>query len=346
LLVETLTLPLHVPMPIAWLACVGLAVPLALAWLRPVPAVGALWALTGLFNGFIADLGGSFTAIGLSFVPPFLVAALSPRRWALVGLAACGVGEFACFGPDGLANGGAVMICSWVAGAVFYERARLVEQLRANNHVLDEQQASAARHAIAAERLHVARELHDAVGHYLTVIALQAGAARRIAASDPERAGTVLRTIATVAADGLVEVEREAAFARTEDELRSVDDLLSAARAAGLRIDAHVDDVADLLAPEARFVVYRVVQEALTNVLKHAPGAQATLTIRGSREQVEVVVTNGAPNATVAASADGRHGLRGMQQRVEACGGRFGWTRQDDGGFELRAQVPAALVTS
>lgn len=345
LLVETRTLPLHVPLPLAWLACVGLAAPLALAWRRPVLAIGVLWVLAVLFTAFVAPLDDSFTAIGLSFVPPFVVAALAPRRWALVGLGACCLGELACFGLRGLANNGAVVVCCWIAGIVFYERARMVEQLRINNHVLDEQRAAAAGIAVAQERLRVARELHDAVGHSLTVIALQAGAARRICGSDPGRAAEVMRTIAVVARDGLAELRRGAAAPQDRPDLESIEGLLAAARAAGLTIDAEVDDVAARLAPDARLAVYRVVQEALTNVLKHAPGAAAALSIRADGGRVEVLVTNGSAAVPAAGATGARHGLRSMRARVEACGGRISWARSADGGFAVRAQLPAELAT-
>jgi signal transduction histidine kinase len=311
-----------------------------------VLAITTMWVLAALFDSFIAPLDGSFTAIGLSFVAPFVVAALASRRGALVGLAACGIGELACFGPQGLADHAAIVVCCWVAGAVFSERARLVEQLRANNAVLVEQRAASARHAIAAERLRVASELHDAVGHSLTVIALQAGAARRIVDSDPARAEEVLHTIATVSSDGLAELQRGAVSGPPDDaeQMPSIDDLLISARAAGLCIDARIDDVAARLTPEARFAVYRVVQESLTNILKHAPGARAALSISADGDRVDVLVVNEAPGTPIAVETRERHGLRGMQARVEACGGQLHWTRCGDGGFELRAQLPAALV--
>ncbi|MGH8860170.1 MAG: sensor histidine kinase, partial [Jatrophihabitantaceae bacterium] len=299
LLVETRTLPLHVPQPLAWLACVVLAVPLVFAWRRPLLAICTLWTLAALFDAFVAPLDGSFTAIGLSFVPAFTIAALEPRRRALIGLAACLLGELACFGPHGLASNGAVVLVCWIGGSILYERARLAEQLRVNNSVLDEQRAAAARKAAADERLRAARELHDAVGHSLTVVTLQAGAARRLCISDPARAHSVLRTIATVARDGLLELRHGAASADPGHvaDSRSVDDLLATARAAGLHIDAHVEDVAALLGPDAQFAMYRVVQEALTNILKHAPGATAQLRIQRSRECIEIVVHNSAPAA-------------------------------------------------
>lgn len=347
LLVETQKLPLHVPFPVAWLACIVLALPLALAWRRPLLAIGTLWVLAALFDGYVAELDGSFTAIGFSFVPPFLVAALAPRRQAIVGLAVCGLGELACFGPGGLATNAAIVVGCWIAGAVFNDRAQLVEQLRANNALLEEQRAAAARRGVAEERLRVAQELHDAVGHGLTVIVLQAGAARRIAASDPARTETVLHTITTVAREGLAELERGTASASDDAaDDRSVESLLTAVRAAGLRVEANVEDVGGRLTPHAQLVVYRVVQESLTNILKHAPNASAELSIQARAEYVEVVVTNGAPSTVATAPTGLQHGLRGMRARVEACGGRFSWNRRADGGFELRAELPAALVAS
>jgi signal transduction histidine kinase len=182
----------------------------------------------------------------------------------------------------------------------------------------------------------------------LTVIVLQAGAARRIAAADPTRTQEVLRTIAAVARNGLAELQRGASPgpADATADLGSVDALLASARGTGLHIDTHVEAVAAQLAPDARFAVYRVVQEALTNILKHAPGTPATLSIRSRGPRVEVVVTNGAPGRPVVGSTGARQGLRGMQARVEACGGNLSWTRRADGGFELRAELPAVLVTS
>lgn len=339
LLVETRTLPLHVPLIVAWAACIAVSVPLALAWLRPLPMITTLQVLTALFVAFVAPLDKSFTAIGLSFVPPFLVAAIEPRRRALLGLVVCGAGVVATSGSHAAAGNVAVVVCCWLGGAILYERIRLVDQLRANNDVLDGQRAAEAMRAVDEERLRVARELHDAVGHSLTVIVLQAGAARRIHSSDPARAHAALSTVTAVAADGLAELQRGSLPGGAPD-LRSVDDLLDTARAAGLCLDARVEDVAAELDPDARFVVYRVVQEALTNILKHAPGAPAELLIAGTGSRVDIVIANGAPIAAVA-SPSGGHGLRGMQARVEACGGRVYWAPLAGGGFEVRAHVPA-----
>lgn len=346
LLVETRTLHLHVPEPLAWLACIAVALPLALAWLRPLLFVAAMWVLVALFDVVVAPLDGSYTAIGLSFGPPFAVAALASRRPALVGLAVCIAAELVGFGPASVRDNGAVVVCAWIAGAILHERARLVEQLRANNELLDAQRTAAARHAVAEARLGVARELHDAVGHSLTVIALQAGAARRIRTSDPDRAAEVLRTIAGVAQDGLAELRRGFVPGERDEagEPRTVDDLLATSRAAGLCIDARVEDVAGRLSPGARFAVYRVVQESLTNIIKHAPGAPARVTITDGGDGVEIVVANSATDVPVAATLGG-HGLAGMRARVEACGGRISWSPCVDGGFEVHAWLPAELAS-
>jgi signal transduction histidine kinase len=341
LLVETRSLPLHAPLPVACLACVVAATPLALAWLRPLLAISALWLLVGLFDVFIAPLHGSFTAVGLAFVPPFAVAALEPHRRALLGLAACLAGEFLCVGNPSPTNA-AVAGCCWLGGSVLHDRMRLAEQLRVNNAVLDGQRDAAAEHAVAEERLRMARDLHDALGHSLTVIALQAGAARRIAATDPARARAALQTVAAVAHDGLDELHSGARHTTAQEAMPTLAALIDRARTTGLRIEAHVDDVEARLTADTRIALYRVIQEALTNALKHAPGSSVTLSVRDGGSHVDVVLSNCAPTTPVAASVGTRHGLRSMRARVEAAAGQISWGRRADGGFEVCATLPAA----
>lgn len=347
LLVETQTLPVAVPIPIAWLACIAVAVPIVFAWLRPLPMIVAAWVAAALFSATVASLHSSITAVGLSFVAPFTVAALEPRGRAVAGLLACWSGQLVCFGIGQLPGDGAVALCCWIAGMVFNERTRLVEQLRANNVALADQHTVAARRAVVEERLRAARELHDAVGHSLTVIALQASAARRIQAADPSRAHAVLATIASVANDGLDELQRDVrragAVAGPTRAPRSIDDLLAGARAAGLVVSADIEEPTPLGA-SARLTAYRIIQEALTNILKHAPGASAEVTMRRDGPRVDIIVSNTATGATTPSSTGGRHGLQGMRLRVEACGGQISWQRRDDDGFEVCAHLPVEPV--
>jgi signal transduction histidine kinase len=345
LLIELNALALRVSPLLAVLACVALAVPLALAWISPVPMVAALWVLAAGFDAFVAPLDSSIAAIGLSFVPPFVVAALCSRTVAVAGFAVCCAGELVCFGPSGMAGHVLVGACCWISGAVLRERSVLVEQLRHNAELLHEQRESAARQAIVEERARLVRELHDAFGHSLTVVTLQAGAARRMWDGDRARAEAILDTVATIARQGVADLQ--ARFEATADatpgaDATSLAALLDGARAAGLTVHAELDDVAARLDGDAGFTLYRVLQEALTNVLKHAPGSLAEVSLRNLDARVEVRVSNTSGNTSAEGAAGSGRGLVGMRERVTACGGTLSWRRDADGGFEVRAELPLA----
>jgi signal transduction histidine kinase len=183
------------------------------------------------------------------------------------------------------------------------------------------------------ERLRLAREVHDQLGHSLTVIALQAGAARRMAASDPARVEQVMTTIAGAARDGLA-----AMAGPVETDLAAV---LQRTRAAGLELTA---DLGVLAAPEGldagtRAVATRVIQEALTNVLRHAPGAPVDVVVRAQGPDLTVEVRNGPPTGLRGQAGSGL-GLAGLAERVGAHGGRLSWGALADGGFVVRAALP------
>jgi signal transduction histidine kinase len=121
--------------------------------------------------------------------------------------------------------------------------------------------------------------------------------------------------------------------------------LLDNARAAGLPVNAHVDSNEADLPAATKLALFRVLQEALTNVLRHAPGAAADVTVRTAGAQVELVVTNSAGDRPSAWAAGDSHGQRGMRQRVEERGGRLEYVHRPDGGFEVRAWFPVPEST-
>ena len=211
--------------------------------------------------------------------------------------------------------------------------SRLGEQTRANNELLARQEAAVAAAAVLDERLRLAREIHDALGHSLTVVALQAGAARRLAATDPGRAAEVMCTVAAAARHGVATLVWEDADA-------DVATLVERVRATGVPVDADLTGER-LLHPAQRLVAFRVVQEGLTNVLRHAPGAHATVAVRAGEEGVEIVVANSAPAGDGTGPGTGR-GLVGLRERVSMSAGRLSWRPREDGGFEVRAVLPAA----
>lgn len=130
-----------------------------------------------------------------------MVAYFEGHRRAAAGLGICCLGGLLCFGWGGFArNYEFVMVfAAWIAGRVLLARSRMVEELRSNNELLAGQREASLQHAVTEERARIARDLHDSIGHHLTIIALQAGAARRLWASDPPKAKAALATVARVA---------------------------------------------------------------------------------------------------------------------------------------------------
>jgi signal transduction histidine kinase len=192
----------------------------------------------------------------------------------------------------------------------------------------------------------VAHELHDVIGHSLTVIVLQAGAARRVWDTDRASALTSLSALARVAREGLTELLQslDSLDPRTRPtdgpKLEQLQDVLEMARLAGVHLELRVDGESASLSPAVELAAYRMVQEALTNAIKHAPGRPVLLSIHYG-QVMEVEVSNELPGAPPGEplTTSGGHGLAGMRQRVEACGGRLDWGRHD-GAFSVRAKLP------
>jgi len=275
------------------------------------------------------------------------VAALEPRLRAMAGLACCWLGILAIDGLHAAPGNAVVAALCWFAGTGLRSRALLVEQLRANNLSLEAGRAALAAQALDEERTRLARELHDEVGHVLTIVALQAGAARRIWEREPDKARGMLDTVRATAVGGLRELR---AGMTTVDAPRSVAELVARAQAAGLDVTVELEgdidgEVAGLPVPHQQ-AVYRVVQEALTNALKHAPGAAVKVSVRRADGSIDVCVTNGAARQAAPSLHRSGHGLAGMRHRLELLGGRLSFEPAPDGGFVVRAHVPLATVTA
>ena len=344
LMLETRTTQgLRVVLPIAFLSCLFLGIPLVLIWTRPLLMTAAFWVEAALFSAQVAPLAPMFTAISFTVLLPFAVAYLERRRPAVLALGICYLGELACFGPEPFLSNAALGLGAWVAGRILREASRLVTELRSSNLQLAEQREATLREAVLMERARVARELHDSTGHALTVVALQAGAARRLWASDRSRATEALRTLERIARSALYELQLPIGVAH-RPRMGDIELLVTGARTAGLVVDLRVDGANVPLPADMEFAAYRLVQEALTNVLKHAPGAEAKVLICNAVSHVDLTVVNSPVALAGGAPKDGGLGLRGMRQRVEASGGRLDWGRQPGGGFEIRARFPVAAT--
>jgi signal transduction histidine kinase len=196
----------------------------------------------------------------------------------------------------------------------------------------------------------VARELHDVLAHSMSVMIVQAGAARRVAARDPNRARKAARMIEQTGRDALAELRRMLGILRRGDEaialesqptLLRVDALVRRAHAAGLQVELLVEGTAERLPPGLDLAAYRVAQEALTNVLQHAPGARAQMRIRYRLDSIEISIENDAPKPGSAPAHGARsNGLVAMRERVTLYGGEMTAGARADGGFGVLIRLP------
>ena len=234
------------------------------------------------------------------------------------------------------------LLAFWLAG-VFVHARRQATALAMRSAALQRQ----AEQAVAAERARIARELHDIVAHHLSVVVLQAAGAR--AAGKP--AGATLEKIENSARQALAETRRLLGVLREPDEdagfapqpgIGELDALAARVRAAGLPVNLVISGDSAAVPAAVDVSVYRIVQEALTNVLKHAGPACADVTIDCAQEAITIEVTDdGAGHDRNQLTAAG-HGLAGMRERAAVFGGELAVGPRSGGGFAVRARLPLA----
>jgi signal transduction histidine kinase len=238
----------------------------------------------------------------------------------------------------------------WLAGRIIRSRHRLAVQLSARNLELEAERERFARESVRYERARIARELHDMVGHSVSVIVVQARAGQRLAGSDPEAAGEAFHSIAAAVRDARAEISQlvdllaaEPAGASPAD-LALIDELVRRADRAGLDVSCRWTGSRSSLAPVTANAAYRIVQESLTNALKHAPGAPVQITLHGQDGHLEIEVINGAARQHTSGlerSGSGQ-GLTGMRERAAACGGTVTAARTAADGWRVAARLPVS----
>jgi signal transduction histidine kinase len=270
----------------------------------------------------------------------------TPARRILVAAALTFVMGFTAMAthPDGINIAGVVFFgliigAPWVAG-------RAIRHRRLNEQRLEQEKADAEA-AIVEERTRIARELHDVVAHAISVMVLQARGGRRVIADDPGEAREAFDVIEGTGHQALEEMRRLLGMLRASDEelalapqpsLGQLDALLEQVRAAGLPVELAVEGGPAELPPGVDLSAYRIVQEALTNALKHAGPAQARVTVRYGQDELELEIADDG-----AGTGDGKgsgHGLIGMRERVSVYGGELHAGRRPGGGYALRARLP------
>ena len=228
---------------------------------------------------------------------------------------------------------------AWGSGRLLRRRIEQIAEAEAAGGEL-------ARDAVLEERARVARELHDVVGHSVGIIAMQAGAAEALVEKDPAAAREHMATVRGTAQDTMREMRRLVQVLREDGvdfapqpTLAAVDQLVDDARTAGVPAELHVEGDRRDLPPAVDLAAYRIVQEALTNVRKHAAGAATTVRLMYGPAAVRVEVHNAAGRST-ANGSEGGQGLAGMRERVRIFGGEVDARPAPDGGFVVRARLP------
>ncbi|MFJ4339284.1 sensor histidine kinase [Streptomyces sp. NPDC088915] len=343
-------------LPARLVAVLSLALTVPLYWRRRHPTT-ALAVMAGA--ALVSDASGAFLqASYLQLLPVFHIALLRPPRallWALALLLPPLVTGAVRFVPGSWDQ--RVVPTLWAYALVALlgitvrsrkdRTAGLVDRARR----LEVERDQEVRLAAAAERTRIAREMHDIIGHNLSVITGLADGGRYAAAKSPERAVQALDAIGTTSREALADLRRLLGVLRDDEQeavrdpqptLADLDALLTGVREAGLpvRLRTHGEPPAPPLSPGAQLTVYRVVQEALTNTLKHAgPTARATVLLTHTPEEVRVEVTDTGTGAAHAPRGQGQ-GLTGMRERAALYDGTLDCGPLPVGGWAVRLRIP------
>ena len=243
----------------------------------------------------------------------------------------------------------ALFAIGWLAGFALRERAEKAEAAEVRAAQAERERDAASRIAVAEERARIARELHDIVAHAVSVMVLQVGAVRHRLpdALAPDR--EALQAVEQAGRTALTDMRRLLDAMRQDGEqidlapqpgLDRVQSLLDEVRRAGLPVELHIEGEPYRLPPAIELSAYRIVQEGLTNALKHARAGHADVTVHYGRDEVQIVVRDDGEGAST--SNDPGYGLAGMRERVKIYGGEMSAGSANGGGFVLRTRLPLA----
>jgi len=300
----------------------------------------------------VPDNGITFAA-GLSVT--FLFAQLRNVRQAVAGLVMVFGTEVVVVHFDPKGHTGDIFFSNlifavvWVAGFLLGRKFEEADAAKERAAQLEGEREEQARNAVAEERARIARELHDVVGHSVSVMTVQASGVRRLLRDDQEREREALLIVERTGREALAETRRMVGVLRRPEEgpalapqpsLERLDRLVEQARDAGLPVELRIEGEAVELPAGVDLTAYRLVQEGLTNALKHARATRAEVLVNYGEGQIEVVVMDDGKG--VGNGAGGGHGLVGMRERVSVYGGELDAGPQPGGGYRLRAKLPLA----
>jgi signal transduction histidine kinase len=329
----------------------ALALAVPLYWLRRHPPQAMLGLIGGgVLNQAIgaASIGAMFVPLALVILGSYTVARQRSGRvvWQTMALliGALGVAQTLVVG-DGMLFVMSVAAGGAVGGTLVRRQAEMTRQLAERTQELDALRVLGERDAMLAERRRIARELHDVVAHTVSVMVVQSGGARRQVALDPARALAALDQVEATGTETLSELRRLFGLLHPHDApgvgLADLGALVARVRAAGLDVTLDLEPSGGALPAGAELAAYRLVQEALTNTLKHAgPSASAAVSVAWADDAATVVVRDTGWGSGGPRGDGSRRGLVGMRERVESFGGQVAAGPCPDGGFEVRATLP------
>src|SRR3954453_8372617 len=345
----------------------GVVVTVAVAWRRPWP----VWALAvQLIAALVSTAAGGdltenpFAPFLAVIVVMYGVGSYAPVGWSRFGLAIGVIGMFLInlVGDTNNDDVGAyvgtlllAIVLPWAAGRAAKEWAQRALELERVNAALKAEQEQRSLLAVADERSRIARELHDVVAHSISVMVVQAEGAKRMMDHDPRRAKSALEQIEGTGRAALVEMRRLLGVLRKDGErpvrtpqpgTQTLDVLVNRAQEAGLDVRVAIEGARKTLPAGVDVSVFRIIQEALTNSLKHAGPTRADVLLNYAEDAVEVeIVDRGLANGhmpPVAEPDNPQHGLLGMKERVSLYGGEIVTGPCEDGrdGYRVWARIP------
>lgn len=341
-----------------------LVVLLALGWTLPfaLRRRAPLWAPLGSLASLAAFASispeRSVTSLTMPFVAALAAAVslglIGERRQSVAGWAAVIATSAVVSSKSGSAYSDffwttLILTLAWFFGSALGTRTEQARELTERVETAERERASAAERATAEERARIARELHDVVAHSVSVMVVQASGVRRLLRDEQRREREALLSVEQIGRQALTEMRRMLGVMRSGEEappaalapqpgLEHLERLVAQVEEAGLPVRLRVEGERPDLSPGVDLSAYRIVQEGLTNVLKHAKGARAEVLVRYIDSSVELEIADDGPGVS---SGDGEgHGLVGMRERVALYGGTIEAGPRSGGGFVLRAQLP------
>jgi signal transduction histidine kinase len=340
----------------------------------------AAYALLTIYSGAIVarrrfPLGATLTCAAAGFAyaaakyPPALTPALllpvytastrlewNASRRLLVAVVIIGaIGASVSPGPTDVGVP-VIIAAAWLLGHYVRTRRLYTAELERTNRELERALVDLARQAVVAVRLRIARDLHDAVAHTMSVVAVHAGSARMIAADDPAAARAALETIETASRSALAEMRRLLGVLRTSEPdsegivrepapgLRDLDALVADVVRSGVTVEVRVLGERPEVPPGIDLCAYRIVQEALTNVIKHAGPVRARVIVEYLRDEISLEIENDEPvppePLLIDRAVSEGLGVVGMRERVAMHGGRINVGPRARGGFAVHARLP------